>query len=346
VTTRERKSTAPLNRAVANLLRLASWNVKDAELLSAGRNPENAPFLMQWAVHRVVEAVVAAEHGWPLSAEPSHLGQIPDENPLKLALARIVKLTRPPKPLALLPDGNIPQDFDREAFRRDVAAVRNLLQASSEKFGVDLLGDGPAEQAAPARPEAAPKAVPPMARPKPQAVAEAVTAPKSQPRAAPKRPAEDGIRRPSISVPDTRAGRGTEIEPHEVDGRSPIDVAPARPGLTSTAFWALMDRWNVPDLAALQLIGHPGGLSKKGTRPRFKMAGVEVEMMKLLVEMDQALVALGLDPKVWLNKPVPGAPFEGAAILTYLTENGLKGVRDTSRYILKNGLKLSMSATS
>ena len=346
MTTRERKSSVPLSRAVANLLRLASWNVKDAELLSAGRNPENAPFLMQWAVRRVVDAVVATEHGWPMSAEPSHLGQIPDENPIKLALARVAKLAQPPRPLALLPDGNIPQEFDREAFRRDVAAVRNLLQASSERFGVDLLGNGPAEQAAPMRTEAAPKPRPPMARAKPQAVAETVTTPMTQPRASPTRPQKDDIRRPSISVPDTRARRGTEIEPHEVDGRSPIDVAPARTGLTSTAFWTLMDRWEVPDLAALQLIGHPGGLSKKGTRPRFKMAGEEAEMMKLLVETDRALVALGLDPKFWLNKPVPTAPFQGATILTYLTQNGLKGVRDTSRYILKNGLKLSMSGSS
>jgi hypothetical protein len=344
VTTREKKSTDPLDRAVANLLRLASWNVKDAELLSAGRNPENAPFLMQWAVHRVVEAVVATEHGWPMSAEPIHLGHIPDENPLKLALARVANLAQPPKPLALLPDGDIPREFDREAFRRDVAAVRSLLQDLAKRFSVDLLGNEPAEQAAPVRPEAAPQPDPPKARQKPQAVAKTPASPESQSRVSPATPPKEEIPRPSISVPDTRAARRIETEPHEVDGRSPIDVAPSRAGLTSAAFWTLMDRWNVPDFAALELIGHPGGLSKKGTRPRFKLAGEEAEMVKLLVEIDQALSSLGLDPEHWLKKPVRAAPFEGATVIAYLTHNGLKGVRDTSRYILKNGLKFSMTA--
>ena len=123
----DEKATLPLRRAVANLLRLASWNVKDAELLLVGRNPENAPFLIAAAVHRVVEAVAGTEHGWPVAAKDIDLEQIPDDNALKLGLARIVKLAQPPKPLALLPDGTIPQTFDRETFRQDVAAVKKLL---------------------------------------------------------------------------------------------------------------------------------------------------------------------------------------------------------------------------
>jgi hypothetical protein len=36
---------------------------------------------------------------------------------------------------------------------------------------------------------------------------------------------------------------------------------------TSKAFWALMDRWGVPDSKALQLLDHVGGLTATGKRP-------------------------------------------------------------------------------
>ena len=106
-----------------------------------------------------------------------------------------------------------------------------------------------------------------------------------------------------------------------------------------------MDRWAIPDLPALRLIGHSGGLSKKGTRPRFKLAGEEADMAKLLFEIDQAISNLGLDPKAWVNKPIKIAPFEGGTPLSYLSRNRLQGTQQVSRYILKNGLKLSMGGS-
>ncbi len=105
-----------------------------------------------------------------------------------------------------------------------------------------------------------------------------------------------------------------------------------------------MDRWDDPDLFALDLIGHRGGLSKKGTPPRFKLIVEEVERVKLLFEIDQAISSLRLDPKNWMNKTIKGAPFEGAKPIYYLTKYGLEGVIATSRYLLKNGLQLSMSS--
>jgi hypothetical protein len=337
------KATLPLRRAVANLLRLASWNVKDAELLLVGRNPENAPLLIATAVHRLMEAVAGTEHGWPVAAKDNDLDQIPDDNALKPGLARIVKLAQPPKPLALLPDGTIPPTFDRETFRQDVTAVKKLLHDCVERFGVDLLGDGPAERAAPVRPQAAPKPEPPKQRPKPQPEATPSKAQQDHPRVSGAKPPKDNKPHPAVSIPDARAPRPVEAERRAVEGRSPMEVALTGASLTSTAFWALMDQWNVPDLAALQMIGHAGGLSKKGTRPRFKLLGEEADMVRRLVEIDEALSALELDPEDWLNKPVKAPPFKGATVLDYLTHNGLEGARETSRYILKNGLKLSVS---
>jgi hypothetical protein len=106
-----------------------------------------------------------------------------------------------------------------------------------------------------------------------------------------------------------------------------------------------MDRWSIPDIPALELIGHLGGLTKKGTRPRFRLVGEEVDMLRGLQEIDAALVPLQLDPRNWLDQPLKAEPFGGATPMVYLTRTRLKGIRDTIRYILQNGLELSMSAS-
>ena len=104
-----------------------------------------------------------------------------------------------------------------------------------------------------------------------------------------------------------------------------------------------MDRWNVPDTAALDLIAHRDGLSKKGTRPRFKLLEAEARMVSLLFEIDQTLENLGIDPGKWVNEPVKAAPFGGATPASYLTQKGVKGTQEISRYLLRNGLRRSMS---
>ncbi|MCI0755758.1 hypothetical protein [Teichococcus vastitatis] len=45
-----------------------------------------------------------------------------------------------------------------------------------------------------------------------------------------------------------------------------MSKAPAVPAdLTSSAFWTLLDRWQVPDDPALELLGHGSGLTRKNT---------------------------------------------------------------------------------
>jgi hypothetical protein len=332
--------TKPLSRAVASLIRLASWNANDADLLSAGRHPGNASILIRWAVERLVEAVVASEVGWPIADKVPSIGQLPDENPLKLGLARVAKLAQSPSRLDVHPDGGLEQTFDSGSFRRDLAAVRELIQDLSNRFGVDLSGEGPADHAKPLRqPPAKPQK--PEQDNRPVRVAAASSKDHSSPTVVKPQTAK-GPSRP-IALQDTRQKPQETTNTRKVEGRSPIEVAPGGAKLTSSAFWALMDRWQIPDVAALELIGHDGGLSKKGTRPRFKLLGEEVEMVKLLLEIDSTLSTLDLDPETWLGKSIKDAPFQGATLLSYLTANGFKGARETSRYILKNGLRLSMS---
>jgi hypothetical protein len=78
--TEHQAAPSALNRAVAGLLRLASSDMKDAELLLAGRNPENAPLLLNIGVGRMLEAIVATEHGWPIKDKSCDLRHIPNEN--------------------------------------------------------------------------------------------------------------------------------------------------------------------------------------------------------------------------------------------------------------------------
>jgi hypothetical protein len=103
-----------VNRAVANLLRIAEADLKDADLLSSGRNPGNAPALVHLAVARLVQAVIASERGWPVGSDGSDdLDLVPDENPTETDVSERHKVqtfvgsagrpegrqrTRPPRP--------------------------------------------------------------------------------------------------------------------------------------------------------------------------------------------------------------------------------------------------------
>ncbi len=332
-----------MSRAVANLLRLAMSDVKDAELLSAGRNPENAGLLTHLAFRRILEAIIATEHGWPVAGRLIALEKIPDANPLKRAVARIARLAPPAKPLALTADGDLPGDFDPAGFREDTAALRKLLHAMAEHFGVDLLGQGPAEHAAARRLAVAPKPEP-VTQPPRQAPNPAAK-PAPEPKAPAKKPIVAATKPPPIIVPDTRAKPANADAAPAAAGRAPISVASGRANISSTTFWRLMERWGVPDLAALDLIGHGGGLSKKAARPRFKLSPGEMEKMRQLIEIDQTLAILGLDPKAWLNKPVQAAPFAGASPIAYLGQAGPEAIAKTGRYLLRHGLTRSMANT-
>ena len=309
-------------------------DVKDAELLAAGRNPENAALLVAIAVRRIVEAILGTEHGWPVPARLADPGKIPTENPLKAQMARIAKLAQPAKPLALLPDGNIPKDFDVQAFRRDLAAVRSLLQDAAQSAGVSLLGDQPAEHPRAARPTPAPE----LAAPKPKQKLQAVPA-RPEEAARPVPP----LQRQAIAVPDNRPAKPAAA-PHVVEGRSPIEVSNSRQSMTSAAFWGLMNRWGVADLDALDLIGRSGGLSKQGTRPRFKLQGEEADIARRLFEIDNVMTSSGLASKSWVNKPIRATPFNGATPAAFIAKDGAAGAQEVSRYLLRNRLQLSLIA--
>ena len=343
-----------VKNAVGTLLRLANLDLKDASLLSSGRSAANAPALVRLALDRLALAVISTERGWPLPSADPDLSAIPDANPLKATLTEIAKAQPSPQVFpAVGQDGEAEPVPDRDAIRAAILATSALLKDLASQFDVDLLGEGPAGRASPARPE--PVLSPPLPSPPPkpagssrqEAAAESIPA-ATKPRVDAPAPAERKAKRPAIvtSVPEPTQAATQINKPHEVAGRSPVDLTPAANSTASTVFWALMDEWHVEDIQALALIGHPGGLTKKGTRPRFKLVGDEVTMFRGLKEIASALTSLQLEPRAWLNQPIKGAPFGGATPMAYLTDQKLAGVRKTMRFILQQGLKLSMSAST
>lgn len=98
----------------------------------------------------------------------------------------------------------------------------------------------------------------------------------------------------------------------------------------------------MPDLNALQLIGHGGGLTQKGTRPRFKLSDTEAEIVAAMRSLDASLAQLGLDPAQWLLTSLRPAPFRGATPLDLIRKGRLQGLRDVSRYLTQMSLRLSL----
>ena len=73
------------------------------------------------------------------------------------------------------------------------------------------------------------------------------------------------------------------------------------PHASSTTFWGLMDRWDVSNDQALELVGYEGKLPTAERRPHFRLSTEQARVVATLLEVDNALAAAGLDP-AWLHK--------------------------------------------
>ena len=165
---------------------------------------------------------------------------------------------------------------------------------------------------------------------------EALAAPKPAPEPVPAdRPA-----------PDARQDRAEpRRSPRDAPGNTALDASPPgsgraerADGVASTRFWELMDRWRVGDLDALALIDHPGGLTKRNTRPRFRLLGDEQARFVALARLDTALDALGLEPADWLSTARKEAPFKGHPPLAVLQRDGEAGARQLLHLLNRQGL--------
>lgn len=148
---------------------------------------------------------------------------------------------------------------------------------------------------------------------------------------------------------EPRAGpEAPRRSPAESSGPTALDASPeghgrpdAASSFPSAAFWTLMDRWEIGDLDALALIGHEGGLTKKGTRPRFRLQGEEATRYASLRALDTALEGLELLPKTWLATPQTDAPLSGETPLSLLLRDP-HGATQLVRILNRQGLKAAL----
>ena len=147
---------------------------------------------------------------------------------------------------------------------------------------------------------------------------------------------------PKPPMPEPAADPQQEVPRSPPVSRPAIHVAAPPVASSSTAFWALIDRWRIGDLDALGLLGHPGGLTRKGTRPRFRLSADEAAALGRLREMDDALSVLDLDPRRWLQQPVEVAPFRGRTPLDLLQNEQADGAEAVHRYVVRLGMRLSL----
>jgi hypothetical protein len=323
------KRTA-VRQAIASLLRLAH---ADARTLAEAGGTRNAASLLHSAISRLIDAVVASKQGY---AGPPEIRRIDNSNPLKSSLLQLDAFLETPS--TLQQGGRLAEPPAAASVLEPLGLFTETLERFVQHCGVDLDGSGPADTAEPLRPVVeAPPPPPPAPAPKPR---------RAEP--APRKAAADG--RSSRSKTRSRAAAASP-QP-AASSRPQPEVAPAetpepashfpRAGLSSGTFWSLVDHWRIPDLDALQLIGHAGGLTRKGTRPRFKLSDSEAEVVSAMRSLDATLAQLGFEPAMWLSQPLRPEPFRGAAPLDLIRKGRLQGLREVSRYLTQMSLRLSL----
>jgi hypothetical protein len=63
--------------------------------------------------------------------------------------------------------------------------------------------------------------------------------------------------------------------------------------MSSAAFWRLVDRLQLPDAEALELIAYAGKIGPSGKRPRFRLSTRQTHLASYLPEIEAALQAIG-----------------------------------------------------
>ena len=111
------------------------------------------------------------------------------------------------------------------------------------------------------------------------------------------------------------------MQPHDVPPQllhpEPVPLD-RRQSLSSTTFWALMDRWKVPSSRALCLIGHRDRRDGCG-KPKFRMSEEQAKVLSCLLEIDLTLAVTGLQEDR-LHKPSPAQSLAGASPLDAMGE--------------------------
>lgn len=144
-----------------------------------------------------------------------------------------------------------------------------------------------------------------------------------------------------MARPVKQPGRATKPDTNLPPGET--DPRPKSPGraLSSAQFWALMERWKVPDAVALELIQFPGKIGKSGKRPRFRFTTKQGRLTSYMAEIDAAMTATKRDP-TWLHRKSRSAPLSGKTPIDHMVEQGEVGMADVLRELNRGALKAAL----
>lgn len=305
----------------------------DARLLLEAGRMTGAALLHAEAVSCLLRAVLN-------DAAARDPAALPRSDPLA-ARFRAVWLDRPDG-FAVLPTTATLRAM-ADGLRALLPAVRARIAPAPEPEPEPEPAPGPAAPQKPSATRAEPRGPPPAATPASRSQAVAAPPTPAATRAQPQRrlppPAKPAPRLQTAATPPRHAAKSARPRAEPRRPPSPQPAAPPTPRkpVSSAAFWSLVDRWGVDDAAALALLGHAGGLTKRGTRPRFRLVGAEIERFHLLQTLDDALAALGTDPRAWLR-----AGTKGGAPLDAMRRGGAAAIRDATRAVVGEGLRRSL----
>ena len=284
----------------------ATQAADDASLLLEAGRERGAALLHAEAAERLLRALLAGSGAPPAGTAPVDPAALPQDD----ALAKRFRAVWLDRPSALAP---VPNAATLQAM---ADGLRGLIQAVRARIAPE--------------PERGSEA----ATPRPVATPPKAAAPRAEPARTPKRRLREATP-PPIAVPPRAAA--SPAEPKRPPPPRPATPPAPRKPVSSAAFWSLIDRWGVGDTDALDLLGRAGGLTRKGTRPRFRLGDAEIERFHLLQTLDDALAALGTDPRAWL-----GAPVKGATPLDTMRRGGDAAIRDATRQVVGEGLRRSL----
>ncbi len=121
------------------------------------------------------------------------------------------------------------------------------------------------------------------------------------------------------------------------------DAVPARPAgtMSSAAFWRLVDRLQLPDAEALELIAYAGKIGPSGKRPRFRLSTRQTHLASYLPEIEAALQAISEAPG-WLVRPNRPVPFRRRSPVKLMAERDGEGMGDVLQFLNRAVLRRSL----
>ena len=192
--------------AIANLLRLADADLRDARVVMRGDSLRNAGMLLQSAVSRMAAAALIPEQGWSGTESRADTASLTEDNPVAAKLRELeAGQSRQVEPQ---PDGRLPQSPDGQGLKEDIERAGDALYLLTEHFDAALDSDEPAGDATSLRP-------PPLQEQNPEEPT-ALRAESARPPGADKRPTRiiwEAPSKPSGKPQSSAKGKAASVEP-------------------------------------------------------------------------------------------------------------------------------------